>query len=329
MLRIGTTTIEASGRQLKSSPGQQLKLEVIQTEPRALLKVVGNPPTSQAETEMLKYLMPRQLPLRPLLGNLVLLSNEGHRSSGILPHSLLEQIRKTIRNIPSEKKVSDAAGIKRALLLSGLFLENKLITAASIGECEDDSIDQDIKGNLLRLLYVLRRAMDTRSAPPTPAKGHQPSSQIMEELLHQVNGAIARLHINQITSLSSEGNTAPVLSFELPLRVDDRIDVIQMSIFRDQQSHTEENQNRWSASISMEMENLGIIYATVTFSQEQVWTTLWAERQSTVDAIKQHLQELNKGYNEAGLQIGATYCRLGTPPPAAKKSPKVYIDDNA
>jgi hypothetical protein len=272
-------------------------------------------------------LMPRQLPLTPLLANLVSMGVEGHRSPGVLPQSLLEQIRKTIRSIPSNKKVKDAAGIKRALLLSGLFLENKLGSVASTGESDDDSIDQDFKGNLLRLLDVLRRTMDARST--VPVKGHQPSSQIMDELLHHVNGAIARLQVNQISTMANKDNTAPVLSVEVPLYVEDRIDVIQINIFQDQQSHTDEIQGRWSVSLSMELEQLGIIYATATISQKQVWTTLWAEQQSTVDIINQHLQELNRGYNEAGLNIGATHCRLGTPPPSVKKSPMAYIDDNA
>jgi predicted XRE-type DNA-binding protein len=115
----------------------------------------------------------------------------------------------------------------------------------------------------------------------------------MDELLHQVNGAIARLQVNQITSLSSGANTAPVLSFELPLRVEGRIDVIQISIFQDQRSHSDENHSRWSASLSIDLEQLGIIYATVTISQEQVWTSFWAEQPSTVDVINQHLQELS------------------------------------
>lgn len=402
ILRIGNTTIQASGSQINPAPGQNLKLEVIHTEPQPVLKVVSPPATAQPLTEALKILLPRQTPLPPLLANLVFLTGDAGRSLPVLPHKVDQIIKKLIVELPTDKKLSSADGLKRALFLSGMFLENKL--AGSGTRDIGGSIDQDFKGSLLRLLQNLQQATSSTgsrntagqlggtepkqvspaSTGPLPnvqnaqikqspnpllnipadtddalTKGEnmriqgrqtplltnaplqaqsrstasvqnfQSSSQIINELLQQVNGAIARLQVNQISSLSHPDNIQPVLSFELPLRHEDRIDVIQIRIFQDRAANTPEQPGRWSASLVMELEALGTVYANVTISQQQVWTSLWAERKSTVEIINQHIQNLYQGYDKAGLSIGATHCSHGTPPLTMNNAHKVLIDTNA
>jgi len=410
LLRIDNKTIQANSNQLDLMPGQKLTLEVIRTEPQAILKVVNNTatPAPQPLIDALKMLLPRQVPLPPLLANLVFLASDGSRSLPVLPHNMNQIIKKLIAALPTDKKLSNADGLKRALLLSGMFVENKL--ASSSKTTDSSLIDQDFKANLLRLLdnlqqstqaiktrnesgqpsvsqglkqnlvsYVLSEplsnaknsqgkspsvnintsvnpdiesvadkniAVQTQSKhasqpllPHTPLRpqarapvsvnSYQSSIQIIDELQQQVNGAIARLQINQIASLSTEDNNYPVLSFELPLRHEDRIDVIQIRISQDRAANTAERPDRWSASLAMELESLGSIYATVTISQQQVWTSLWAERNSTVEVINRHLQDLYRGYSKAGLSIGATHCRHGTPPFAVKNAHKILVDINA
>jgi len=324
------------------------------------------------------------------------LAGDGGRSLPVLPHSIDQIIKKLITDLPSDKKISNADGLKRTLLLSGLFLENKLAATGSIHKGDSSAIDQDLKGNLLQLLYKLQQASASMSpqratgqqpgikptpesytstqvksqyssvnnalntaagpvtnnnarsptrqtsAPPLPHTplqaqqrstasmlGYQTSSQIVDDILHQVNGAIARLQINQIASLPGEDHIQPVLSFELPIRHEDRIDVIQIRISQDRSTYTPEKTDRWSASLAMNLESLGTVYANVTISQQQVWTSLWAEEKSTVEIINQHLQDLYRRYSKAGLSMGATRCHHGIPPAVVSNAHKILVDTNA
>ncbi|HEY4732708.1 MAG TPA: flagellar hook-length control protein FliK [Gammaproteobacteria bacterium] len=458
-LQIGDTSIQANGSQLNPAPGQMLKLEVIRTEPQTVLKVT-NPPVpaqtlTETFTEALKVLLPRQMALPPLLANLAFLASDDGRSLPALPHNIAVLIKKLIGDLPTDKKLSNADGFKRALSQSGMFLESKLTGSGNAGE--SSSIDQDLKANLLRLLANLQQtspSTPSRNLPPNlpvqpsgpqltapkqasseyawpgstaqnpdanpnvnpsarpnvnpnaspslnpstnpgvnvntnpnasltinpvtypgtntgtntnpnanptgyshevaqlPARqaaaplmpqsplqsqeradasvsGQQSPSQIIEELAQQVKGAIARLQIHQVSSLPTEDNPYPALSFELPLQFENHLDLMQVRIYQDRTSKTAEIPERWSASLAMEMESLGAVYATVTISQRQVWTTLWAEHKSTADIVNQHLQELYKGYNRAGLDAGMTHCNHGTPPLSVKNSHKVLVDTHA
>lgn len=432
ILQIGDTSIQANSAQLNPAPGQMLKLEVVRTEPQTVLKIHNPPapaqPLAEAQTEALRILLPRQTALPPLLANLVLLANNDSRAQPVLPHNIAVMIRKLINDLPTDKKLANADGLKRALLLSGMFLENKLAGATTTDG--GGAIDQDLKANLLRLLsnlqqtspstpprnlppnlsaqptgpqstatnaassvpagssgmtqnpnihrgvnpglspnlnasatpstaprtdsntntgtnpagikYEMAQPAAKLSAPPlmpqTPLQAqeksaasvssHQTSSQIIEELTQQVSGAIARLQIHQVSALPTEDNQYPALSFELPLQHENRIDVIQVRIYQDRSSKTAGNPDRWSASLAMELESLGAVYATVTLSQQQVWTTLWAENKATAEIINQHLQELYTGYSRAGLNVGTTHCNHGTPPLSVKNSQKVLVDAN-
>lgn len=451
-LQIGDTTIEVNSGHINTAPGQTLMLEVMRTEPQTLLKIVNQPASSQplteVPTEALKVLLPRQMPLPPLLANLALLARDNGRTLPVLPHNVDVIIKKLVNDLPTENKLSSADGLKRALSLSGMFLENKLASAGNTNE--SGSIDQDLKANLLRLLsnlqqispsltprnlspnpsaqpngpqsmasnpassasagpkstaltpdantnikpgvspslsprinpgananinsgtnlttnltanpgttpataantnpranptgnkYAVDQPLFKHSAPPllpqTPLQaqerttasvsGQQSPPQIIEELAQQVNGAIARLQIHQVASLPTEDNLYPALSFELPLQHENRIDVIQVRIYQDRTSKTSEKPDRWSASLAMDLESLGAVYATITISQHQVWTSLWAETKSTAEIINQHLQELYKGYNKVGLNVGTTHCCHGTPPPSVRNPHKVLVDTN-
>jgi len=356
-LKIGNITLQASGNLLNAVQGQHLKLEVIRTDPKPELRIVTTTPaTEEPVAEVLKVLLPRQLPLTPLLANLSFLMGEGSRTLPALPRQLDQTIKKMIGDLPDDKKISNADGLKRALSLSGMFLERKMDVANHSMAQDGSEFDQDFKANLLRLMFSLKqnasskmpgqptiaKSISTSSTPPLAGKplqgqqrnaatvnSNQSSVQIIDELLQQANGAIARLQVNQVSSLPNDDNLQQVLSFELPIRHEDRIDVVQIRIFQDRTATHREESHRWSASLALAMESLGTVYATITISQQQVWTSIWAERKATVEIVSQHLQDLYSGYIKAGLKIGATQCFHGTPPPAVKNAHTILVDSNA
>lgn len=334
-LRINNTLIQAQS-QLPVSPGQQLSLQVANAGKQTVLKVIESAVPTDPLAQALRVALPRQAALPPLLANLAWLSAPAEKAQASpLSPAVTQLASQLFNNLASAASAATAQGLKDALYNSGLFLESKL---AHPGQ-EQQGLPSDFKAGLLRLLEKLHaegaRGQNSSGQPsatqPPPLRGSplqaqpavsaslpaQSSSDAAAELTHQTEGALARLQINQLTSLPATEHPAPLWTLELPLRHNGRADLLHMRIEQDQAAKKPGAQNAsWTVSLGLDLDGLGPMHARITLAGERVSATLWAERGDTVALLDKHINELHNGLTRAGLKTDTLRCQQGEPPRA-------------
>lgn len=328
-LRINNTLIQAQS-QLPVSPGQQLSLQVANAGKQTVLKVIEPATLTDPLTQALRVALPRQAALPPLLANLAWLAAPSEKAQ--LSPAVTQLASQLFNNLASAASATTAQGLKDALYNSGPFLENKLAHAA-----DQQGLKNDVKAGLLRLLEGLHaesvRGQNSSSQssatqqPPLPGSPLQAQPTVpaslaalshsgaAAELTRQTEGALARLQLNQLTSLPTTEHPAPLWTLELPLRHNGRADLLHMRIEQDQTAKRSNTQNAsWTVSLGLDLDGLGPLHARITLAGERVSTTLWAERGETVALLDKHIDELYHGLARAGLKTDTIRCQQGEPP---------------
>ena len=340
-------------RQPPALPGQSLQLQVTSTGGQTILKVMDLSAVNPI-TQALRTALPRQTALVPLLTNIALLTDSianpgANKLPTSVPQPATQLAQQLFNNLTSTVQAATAVGFKEAINNSGMFLESKLASLAGTNLTIEDTgirlpLSLDFKAGLLLLRETLLTASTPlsspqatpmvlrtesaspifRNAPPpmlgaivpavTTSAGLNSALELTTMLATQVEGALARLHINQLASLSNTPNS-PLWAIELPLRRDNKIDLIQLRIEQDAASHTAHAQERpWSISMGFELDDLGSVYARITLLGEQVSVTLWAEENTTAILANHNIEQLQDGLTQAGFHAGALHCQQGKPP---------------
>jgi hypothetical protein len=343
-LRINNVLLNAQ-TSLALQTGQALKLEVTRAGEQPLLKVALPPAPQDVQAQALRSALPRQRPLAPLLANLGNLAARLQNTNDPAGKELAQLARQVIDNLAGKGDVSHGAGLKQALQNSGIFLESRL--AASLGGGPPLSAG-DLKAGLLRLLAVLqtqagggggeRVAPDTAAghdaargtpppAVPPPMRSALPQAQASasatltgstlstatSEILHQTEGALARLQLNQIASLPNEQQPQRLWALELPVQHEQRTDLFQLRIEEETTGNRRDSTTPWSVMLAFDLPSLGPVHARLLLNGTQVSATLWAERPGTAALFNAQLEELRAGLQRAGVLVGRVTCTEGTP----------------
>lgn len=351
-LNVNETLIQAHIQSQPHHPlptpaGQSLQLQVTSTGTQTVLKVINPPAQDDPITQALRTALPRQAELTPLLTNIALLADPAaNKASAPLPQHVVQLAQQLFNNLTSTVQASTASGLQHAVNNSGVFLENRLANTV-IGHTDQHllPLSLDFKAGLLLLREALatptplKQPQDTQQAlrntvPESPASRNIPgqpapgtpvttgfsaaalapiSEAIIPMLTTQLEGALARLHVNQLASLASPQQ--PLWVIELPLRHDNHIDLLQLRIEQDGGSHTPDTQERpWTISLALELGDLGPLYARITLLGQQVSVTLWAENNATALLANHNIEQLQHGLVQAGINTGTLHCQQGNPP---------------
>ena len=71
-----------------------------------------------------------------------------------------------------------------------------------------------------------------------------------------MESALARIQLGQLASLPTDQNNA-IWMLEVPVRLQERTDLVQMKIKRDGSKNANPEQQTWSIDIAFDLENLG------------------------------------------------------------------------
>lgn len=242
------------------------------------------------------------------------------------------------------------AGLKEAILRSGILFENTLLKGGA------QSLPQgDLKSALLNLRNALRTwlAGHARAAgqngqrPPPPTSGAHPraappanppsmpvlpNAEAGARLLGQVESALARLQLTQISSLpegAGRPGQGPVsdLNFELPLLLGGEMNIGQFQITRDGGKKDGKGRDgEWKMRFAINFSQTGEVGATVSLRGGKTGVMLWAERKETAAVLKDRQDELSDSLAARGLEPGTIRCRRGHPP-QAKKPLGAFMDN--
>lgn len=171
-----------------------------------------------------------------------------------------------------------------------------------------------------------RGALPVAQPPARPSiEATQPPDKIMQVLLAETDGALARQTLLQAASLPDQGSAAagthrPEASvqrwaFEIPFATPQGPTIAQFEIARDAQGR---GQDRiapiWRARFAVDIEPLGAIHAQVAVMGERTAVTLWAERAESAALMRNSVQSLTDDLRAADLEPLEVVVRAGSPP---------------
>lgn len=145
----------------------------------------------------------------------------------------------------------------------------------------------------------------------------------LDELRGQVDGALARIQVQQLQTAATDQQHRPVWVMELPVRTEQGIDLFDMRIQRDTENHAEADPRApWTVSLAFDLEKLGAIRARITlYGEDRISTVFWAEQKETSTYFNQHLDKLEGRLKQVGLDVARLDCRCGKPdsPPSSNE----------
>jgi len=158
----------------------------------------------------------------------------------------------------------------------------------------------------------------------------QHRDQIIDELIRQAEGSIARVQLSQLASTPQDSNTPQSWTFELPLRHGENIDVVQLRIEKEDSQENDEKESCWQVTLTLDLPEIGTVYATITIQGERSSTRLWAVEKETALLIDNNLQLLRDALEKHGVNSAEISCQHGCPPaPQQQKRHTLLVDTRA
>lgn len=332
LLQLGGKTVVAeSGAALP--PGTQLKLEVIKlgTTPELRPLAIETPasdgtptPTTNENPQnpALRLFLPKQIPLAEFTAALPELLGK----ASALPAPIKQAIASLLATLPNTGQLATPEGLARALKSSGIFLEARMAAAAGLAKGFPEG---DFKGQLLVLLD--RLGTYAPDAPTNTPAGNTPEtanaaraetalaanagSPKLDGLLQKVEGALARIGLDQLASLP-QPDGGQTWSMAIPYANGERSDTAQLRITaEDKRSATGEVLKNWSVNLELKPPGLGTFCARIVLMGGKIDTYLWSDTAGTAGLMLDHSEFLRARLEQAGLAVG----RLDTleQPPAS------------
>jgi hypothetical protein len=218
LLAIGNRQISAE-TSLPLQKGQQLGLQVLSLGERPVLRLTASAGESPINSAI-RRLLPKQGPLPPLLATMgQLVRNPG----APIPPLINELIRSIVKQMPDSKTAASARGLKKAVTVSGIFLERQLVQEPN-RSAGPASIALDFKANLLRLVRLLHQwprgtSRSTANLPHSTsaasATGTAPAS--AEQIRRTAQAGVGGKSAAGAASSLSAGALAPPLRGSIPV----------------------------------------------------------------------------------------------------------------
>lgn len=362
-LRFGNQEVAVQTR-IPLTAGQSLQVRVDTVGPIITLRLHGTaPPEGMTPSEAMRAALPHQQSLAPLLANLSRLMSTRSagpettpRTSSPLPPAIGKIVQQLFDAFPEIRRMVTPEGVRQAIRDSGTFTEPRLAEHANRGATPASG---DTKLNLVRLLDALHTLM--RAAPPpegalttrpsphsiAPPLRHQPPLaqaraqptiiqlldqnasliRIVQELATQIEGALARIQVSQLSSLPTDG-PSQVWVAEVPVRHEQQSDLFQFRI-EHRRAGRGENSDCWSITFAFELEELGPVRARVMLYQQELSATLWVERETTADKFRTRLTQLRERIEQHGLPVRNIDCLTGIPQTDSSSPGPGLIDEQA
>jgi hypothetical protein len=171
-------------------------------------------------------------------------------------------------------------------------------------------------------------------APATLA-AHVPVNTVLQHLLDDTDGAIARQTLLQIASLPGQGDPSPSRidastprwNFEIPFATPQGTAMAQFEISRDAAGRESTvAKATWRARFSLNVEPAGPVHALVSLNGDRTSVKMWAERPSTATQLRAGVSQLTQALSRAELTPGDIVIREGAPQQQAAAPAGHFLD---
>lgn len=353
LLKIGTETVVASGA-APVAMGDRFTARVVSLHPLPVLEPVRREsvkPDARVEAVALRTLLPQQIALAPALRTLEAhlpgLARAAHSRD---LHALILSTQSLFADIPALAALTTPAKLMRAVTLSGTGLEQTLA-----GHLIDPTISlptADRKWQLLSLLRqvepflpsvptaaaplqeksVLSNESDLtrggvpRAEPPAFANWDLAVSEYSSELKQALEGMIARITTRQLqmTEAASLGQAFGL--FELPVRIDEQLEVLQLQYSREGEDGQSHGAERHSLLIVVPLPGPSQLRVRLTLCAEQLSIVAWADNEALRVALYHRRDDLQARLAACGLRVEAVIVAPVDGPRDAAHLPQGLID---
>jgi hypothetical protein len=325
----------ASGDDEGPTDGEQLTLRVLRNSPVLALERVTTeqrrPADAEVVTDALRKYIPKQSSPAPLASNLAFVARDETQA---LPRAVAQVATKLWEALPDMDAMTDPMKLERALGRSGTFLESALANDDGTPAARS-AVASDIKTLMLQFARVLKEhgarpsagLSDTTSHAPLPSANGPLGSlsaspatlalletpfEQMNELARQTDGALARLTTTQVTNSAQDGPVQSML-IELPMRQDDRANVLRFRIERDSSRRQQSGSDSWAVEAALDLGAIGSLHARVALNGFRVGVQLRADSPAIVSMLNDRAPELESMLRDAGLEVDRIVCRHGLP----------------
>ncbi|NOY71443.1 MAG: flagellar hook-length control protein FliK [Gammaproteobacteria bacterium] len=132
---------------------------------------------------------------------------------------------------------------------------------------------------------------------------------LLSELFELVDGTLSRLRLTQLANTQVDTNV--VYLFELPVKNQNGIDVINLKIEQENSNQKHKNQQGWNITLAFNFEELGPVYAHITLRGKKVNTNITSEYHTTKLLFEKHMDKLKESLSQAGMEINNLCCTHG------------------
>ncbi len=321
--------------------GQTLTLVVEKIGPEIRLKILDQQLHSSGLIQAIRQQLPRQGSAIELLMNLQRIARQTGGTR--LPGSITQLARNITQSLTEVGGSLSGETVRQALLNSGHFLEQRLLKLLS--EFRGGALQRDFKAGLIRLRTALAdiigqtkaqpaRNEATSSVPlrprgpaqaqinPAPVPARDAASiKALIDLSQQVDSALARIQLHQLTSLLEHEGARSVWILELPVRDGETVQLVRFRIEKEPSRDESQAAASFSILFSVRLQALGAVQARLTLWGDSISVVLHAERHRTVKLAQAHLDDLCVRLLQTGLTPESVVCLHGL---HAEETPNIH-----
>ncbi|GAB4288986.1 MAG: hypothetical protein Kow0096_01740 [Thiohalomonadaceae bacterium] len=263
-------------------------------------------PTAAATTTAANVPIP-ELPLpetgpraQPTVPAAALASAVTAAAAAPVPEQIKTLAMEWLNRLADPQRLTTPDGLRQAISQSGLFLEARLARGDST------VLQQDFRAGLLRLLGAVQEQMAApTSAAPRSGTPTVPTLNpaLLLELSQHIEGALARVKVQQLQTLNAQAGPDPAWLLELPLRHGAEQEVIRLRIQREGGNNHGSGAPGWSVRLHFDSTQHGGVDSVVTLLGGKVGVSFWAEQPATAARLQQRLEELRGQLQHAGLAV--------------------------
>jgi len=301
--------------------GQELKLQINQTTAPnlqfALLPYVGKP-LDQQITELVKQLLPRH-EQSPVLLNQLIKDLPQILNSPQLPNSLKTLATVLLDSLPAKEQLLIGPNLKQLLNNTGLLLEAKLASALDTGTTLD--LSTDFKANLLKLVHLIKQELSAANTQ-IDTQVSLPENELLKNLQQKTENTLAKIALDQLNTLPTDESAKQLWTFDMPFMHKGQAENVNINIQWEKAKHQDNQQApNWSVNITINPPNLGTIHCTIAYQNQILSTYFKSMQQKTTNLISEHLDDLQKQLEAAGLKTGHLIAQQGQ----AEQKPSPYL----
>ena len=153
------------------------------------------------------------------------------------------------------------------------------------------------------------------------------------ELQRQAEGALARVQLNQLSSLPQERQAGMEWLIELPVRREHETDVWNLRISRGAERDGDRGQSDagggWSVMLAFDLPGIGPLQTRVNLRADQISAQFFSRTPGTLALVQEHLPLLQARLRQAGLGVDELTCHHGQIPTTAVPARRRLLDERA